>query len=397
MKKSLKKLTVVLLLVLVIFAADAYAEKTKIRVVVENASIRVKPDLQGDIIKSPPLGSVFESEQKDGEWYEISVRTEVGVLITGYIHEMFVEVAGADVVPPEPEQEAEQMPEKKAEPTPIPAPPPDTMESSGTKPKRVELAMRVGYTTGYKTENSTYAETFSGGVLANATASGTMSTEHKKPLGFDGTLNIFVTKGFGFQLKFDSNTKAKMTDSSMSTFNMAWNWDSGESYDTQDDWNVTGDISLFILSGNLVYKVQTQGLIAPVISGGVSYFSGIAKADTSVGYGTTWSSDGFRYIDYFVIPAMVDASLGGIGFNVGAGIDFVFSSSVALNIEGRYFARGKIEENWMLQPGTYSSTINDAWTLTLDQADVDEMAAGISPFSLTPSFFKISAGFKFMF
>ncbi len=383
MKKGLKRVGLVLLLILVIFAADAYAEKTKIRVVVDNASIRIKPDLQGDVIKNPPIGSVFESEQKEGEWYEISVRTEVGVLITGYIHEMFVEVASTDVPPPEP--------------TPIPAPPPETMDTSGTKSKRVELVLRAGYTTGYKTESSSYADTFSGGVLANATTSGTITTEYKKPLGFDGTLNFFVVKGFGFQFKFDSNTKAKITDSSKSTFNMDWSWDSGESYDTQDEWNVTGDVSLFILSGNLVYKVQTKGFIAPVISAGVSYFSGSAKADTSVGYGTTWSSDGFRYIDYFVVPAMVDASLGGVGFNAGAGIDFVFSSSVALNIEGRYFSRGKIEENWKLQPGTYSSTISDGWTLTLDQGDVEEMATEISPFSLNPSFFKISAGFKFMF
>ena len=88
MKKGfrLKVVICLILAAVIVFTADAYAEKLKIRVVVDSARIRLKPDLQGEIIKNPPLGSVFEVEKQEGDWYEIRVRTEVGVLITGYIH-----------------------------------------------------------------------------------------------------------------------------------------------------------------------------------------------------------------------------------------------------------------------------------------------------------------------
>ena len=68
------------------------AQEQKIRVVVEGASIRLLPNMESEIILSPPIGNIFEVEKKVGEWYEIKYSSEIGVLITGYIHEMFIEV-----------------------------------------------------------------------------------------------------------------------------------------------------------------------------------------------------------------------------------------------------------------------------------------------------------------
>jgi hypothetical protein len=387
----------VFLLVAGVLAADAYAEKTKIRVVVEKASIRLRPDLQGEIIKTPPIGSIFEAERKEGEWYEVKIQTEVGVMIAGYIHEMFVETVSWEAPPPELPKKPEQAPAKGEEPSKITPPSAGRTESSKARAKRFEIVFRAGYMSGTSTESSAYSDSFSGGVLDAANVSGTITTELTKPWGFDGALNIFLVKGVGIQLKFDYASSSKITDASKSTYDLDWRWNNGSSYDTQDEWAVGGDVSLYILSGNLIFKIPAGRFIAPVISGGLSYFSGSAKVDTSVGYATTWTSQGYRFIDYFVIPAMVDTSLGGVGFNAGAGIDFVFSPSVALNIEGRYFYKGQVQANWTLQPGEYPSTIDDGWTLTLDQGDVDEIATAISPFSLNPSFFKISGGIKFMF
>jgi hypothetical protein len=82
--------TVIILLVML--PTVIHAESQRIIVVVENASIRSEPDMTGRVIESPAFGSLFEVKQKVGDWYEVEFPSAVGVLVTGYIHEMFVEV-----------------------------------------------------------------------------------------------------------------------------------------------------------------------------------------------------------------------------------------------------------------------------------------------------------------
>ena len=87
-------------LFLLVSANTVYAEKIKIKVVVENASIRLKPDATSEIIEKTSIGRTFEAEEKKGEWYKIRFSSKLGVMITGYIHEKYVEAEKK----PEPEE-----------------------------------------------------------------------------------------------------------------------------------------------------------------------------------------------------------------------------------------------------------------------------------------------------
>jgi hypothetical protein len=378
-----KVLLCLVLTLLLILPAVANAQKQKIRVVVENASIRIRPDIQSDVIRKPPVGTVFDVEGKEGEWYEIRVRTEVGVLITGYIHEMFVEKVAEKK--PEPEREVVRRP---VQPVTRAAP---------QKVTRGEFVISGGYNMGYSiSESLSYSDSFSGGVLQSATASGTLTQGLKKPLGFGAAVNYYFAKGFGIQLRVDINSKAKITNG-LSDYSLTWSWTTRGPYTEEEAWDSTGDVSLTVLSGNFIFKPPTAGMIAPVISAGVSYFTGSLKVDTTGAYATTWTYGGYRYVDYFDIPAIIDASVSGIGFNIGGGADIKFSRNVALNIDARYFVKSKIEEPWELSAGQYESNINTDWTLTLEQEDIEELQEAIPLFEFNPSFFKISGGIKFMF
>lgn len=378
-----KVLMCLILTSLLILPAVVHAQKQKIRVVVENATIRIKPDVQGDVIQEPSAGAVFEVEGKEGDWYEIRVRTKVGILITGYIHEMFVEKLAEKK--PEPEREVVRRP---VQPVTRAAP---------RKVTRAEFVISGGYNMGYGiSETLSYSDSFSEGSLQSATASGKLNQDLKKPLIFGGAINYYFTKGFGIQLRVDLNSKTKITDG-LSEYSLTWSWTDRGPYTEEEEWDSTGDVSLIVLSGNFILKPQTAGMFAPVISGGASYFTGSLKVNTSGGYATTWEYGGYRYIDYFDIPAKIDASVSGIGFNIGGGIDIVFSRNAALNIDARYFMKSKVEEPWELVTGTYESNITTDWTLTLDQDDIEQLQEAIPPFEFNPSFFKISVGIKFMF
>lgn len=370
------------------------AENETVRVIVENASIRLQPDLQSEIIKSPPIGSIFTVEKKVGDWYEIKVKTDLGMIVPGFIHAMYIELIEPELVSPIPPKKAPEPAKKTSKP------PPSLPSETSTKAakKRVELALRAGFVTGYSlTETATYNDSFSSGSLQSAVANGKIQMGLKNPFGMDGEFNFYFLKGLGVQLRFDSNSSVNLTNDSLSTFDMNWSWSSGGSGSESVTWDATGKVSVFVLSGNLVYNLGTGGFIAPVVSGGVSFFSGSAVVNTSGAYATTWLSDGMRYIDYFILPADVDASLSGVGFNFGGGFDLNFTSNIALSLDIRYLLKSKVSEPWKLAAGKYPSNLNSGWNLTLDQEDIDELQAELTPFSINPSFLKISAGVKIKF
>ncbi len=368
----------------------ARAQRQKIRVIVENATIRMKPDIQSDTIKVPPIGSVFIVQRKTGEWYELRIPTEVGILVTGYIHEMFVEVIAGKDRSPEPEIEVQKKPERQE----IPVPHSKPQEGSAT---RAELAIRGAYTTGYSINDQSYSDSFSEGILQSASSTGKVTSELEKPFGFDGSFNFYLIGGLGFQLRFDYNSKSNITEASKSTYQLNWTWLMGGSGNAEEEWPVEGNVNLIIISGNLIYKVKSVGMMAPYVSGGVSYYSGKLKVSTTGAYAGTWFSSPYRYIDYFDIPANIDKSFNGVGFNAGGGLDIAFSRNIGFSIDARYFFLKNLEESWKIPPGEYSSNINEGWTFTLSEENSKILQEGIDLLEFNSAFFKVSAGFIFMF
>lgn len=77
----------------------------KIRVVVENSSLRSEPNMQSEVIDSPPLGAVFEMIEKTDVWYKVKLNPEKYKREHGYVHMMFVEEYQQTV---EPKKEARE-------------------------------------------------------------------------------------------------------------------------------------------------------------------------------------------------------------------------------------------------------------------------------------------------
>ena len=74
-------------------ATLAFSAGLKVRVVVSQANIRLKPDLQSAVISTVPLGGVLDVVKKEGYWYYIELPAdEKGIVVTGYIHRSTVEV-----------------------------------------------------------------------------------------------------------------------------------------------------------------------------------------------------------------------------------------------------------------------------------------------------------------
>lgn len=109
MKKSL-----IVLCVLVLFlAAVAYAGDVVIKVKVQTANVRMKPDITSAVISRVSQGAMFEATKKVGNFYEIQVTDSSGNLVTGYISADVVEEVGAaqPVAPARPQATRPARPE----------------------------------------------------------------------------------------------------------------------------------------------------------------------------------------------------------------------------------------------------------------------------------------------
>lgn len=374
---------------LVLLPTFVYAEEQEIRVVNENASIRLKPDRESEIIEIPPIGSVFGVENKIGEWYEVKFPSRVGMIIIGYIHEKDVEEIQIeeviiDEIRPEPEKITEIRP------------PPPVLREKPSKTSQIELVLSGGYNLGYSISKSlSYSDGWSAGGLQRVDEHGTLAQDVEKPLGLSGVLNYFSEGGFGVQLRLDYNSKVQI--SGVSGYDLIWSWTDGRGPFTRDNnWNITGDVSSMDLSGNVIFRIHTSGMMAPVVSGGVSYFTGRLNVNTTGGYALSWVDGDYQYIDYWSIPAKIDASIDGLGFNIGGGADILFTTNLGINFDTRYFIKSKIEKPWEIIPGRYKATSYDIY-IDLDHNWAEEIQEGVPTFELDPSFFKFSAGLVIRF
>lgn len=155
------KLFVTISALLFLLSGLVTAEEIRIRVAVETANIRLKPDFESLVIGQAPLGATFESDQKIREWYRIKLPPdEDGVVLNGFIHESIVEV-----LPPKEEEpklaekkpkveipaviEAEKKPEvpqeKKALPKPKERKPePRLPREKAGPPSKIEISLKTG-------------------------------------------------------------------------------------------------------------------------------------------------------------------------------------------------------------------------------------------------------------
>lgn len=361
------------------------ATEVKIKVIVENASIRVKPGIDGAVLEDKiPVGAVYLSSKKEGEWYEVRFRSRVGVQLTGYIHEMYVEVIDEDAA------KAGQQP-------PI---------FKGMGPARVqevkpfEMGLIFGLSAGsFMSPSSTYSDSWAWSELESVSEAGTISHKLGNPLALGFSFTYYFRENVGFRLSVDYNLKQNLADAK-SAYQIDWTWTLGRgSFHDEGDWPVKGDFWLVPISANLIYKIPTGGIVAPYLTAGMTAYLGRANIETSLGYSNSWiSSDGkTQLIDFFIIPVKVEKDLTTAGVNVGAGLDVLLSPNIALNIDGVYYWGSSYSDDWPVTEGTYPASFYTGTTLTIDWMQASDFKAKITKLSIKLSSFRIAAGLKILF
>lgn len=379
----------VLFIVLAAWPAPTSADDTggKIKVIVENAPLRVKPAMGAEVLaEGLPLGTVFNIEKKIGEWYEVQYQSKMGVMITGYIHEMY-----AEVVP----EEAKAIPAAST-----PATPSTPSTSKLVRDIRPAFEISLGFGLGFGSflpATSSYSySTGPIGIYQNITQTASIDHKLNNPMGLGLSLSYYFVGGFGLKLRADMNFKQTL-ETTRSEYVLNWTQiipPFGPNEETES-WDVAGDMSLTTFSLDLVYKLDRTGMFQPYLNAGVSLFTGTANLSTTQGLGLTWAYAGTPYIDYFDVPLKIqDASLGSVGFNAGLGADIYFTPNIGLNLDAVYFLGKTFDLVWTPVPGTYAANLNPGWEVTATQESLQRISDSLGALKISTSFFKVMLGLK---
>jgi hypothetical protein len=96
----MKKTPVLVLGLVILLSLAVIAEAAVIKVKVQSANVRQKPDVTSTVLSRVSMGAMFEASKKVGNFYEISITDNSGNLVTGYISSDVVEEVGAGAAAP---------------------------------------------------------------------------------------------------------------------------------------------------------------------------------------------------------------------------------------------------------------------------------------------------------
>ena len=291
-----KKLVVLFigLLLLLSLAALSQTSELKVRVIVEQANVRLKPDLTSQILSQVPLGTILKVESKMGEWFLVSLPAdEKGFVLSGYIHQSVVEGIGEKVkeVPEVKREKAEVTPQVKKEKPSAPR-----VKPSVYAPERAEAGAKssIGIRAGYA-----------------------MLSEEKYGSGLEYGVNLSfgLSKNIGIEisgLRFQS--------------------------DVEEDPEALskGKLSSIPVQLSIQGRFPINDQIVPYVLGGAGYYLNSFTIDDEIS--ADWDSVG---VD---IEEKMDSA---IGFHFGAGVDFFFQENIALNADFRYCI-AKTKGSWTM-------------------------------------------------
>ncbi len=332
MRDSKKLLILVIcLLAILLMPGITQAENLKLRIIVNQAKIHMRPDARSLVLSMSGLGTVLESDKKVGNWFRVILPPDdKGSQLTGFVHVNLVEVIieepekqPAKEVPLEEEKPVEEKPVKEKpsipptetiEPTkptpPTKTPPPSVLEPS--EESQIGFSMKVHGGMSYLFSND-----------INDHLQATTDYWNDRGVDVEGEFDL-MQNGIEFGGEFIVNLTPHigiglgggyMQASSESTVNNVW---FGYSY--QD--TARPKVTVIPLTLSAYFDLPLAKRLSFAVQAGLGYYLGTFSWD----YSYESELDDFK--------ENWEGKSNALGFHGGLGFEFNFSSRIALFVEG---------------------------------------------------------------
>jgi len=270
-----------------------------LKVKIQTANVRSEPDMSSAAIAQVKFGTLFESSNKVGNFYEIAITDKDGKTVYGFIHASVVEVLGGG------EEEVIKEEEKVQKPVPKTEVKPQRVEPVPAEFKKMGLGLFVGASS---------------------------SSDYGSGLAFGAQFYFGITKNIGLEvsgLRFQTTAK-----------------------ETDDETKLSkGKLAVMPLQLSLVARFPVGAKIVPYVAAGGGYYLNTFTLDSAlVG---SWDNLG---ID---IDETIDNAF---GFHLGAGLDYFIKPNIAVGASVKY-CLAKTKGSWTMKEQVSSEetsgTLND--------------------------------------
>ncbi len=243
-----------------------------LKVKVQTANVRSEPDLSSGAVAQVKLGTLLESTNKVGSFYEVAVIDKDGKTVYGFLHESVVDVVGG-------EKEVPKEVERAVEPEPRAAARPQKVEPVSAEFKKIGLGLFVGFSS---------------------------TSEYGSGLAYGANFYLGVTKNIGLEvsgLRFQTTTK-----------------------DSDDETKLSkGKLAVMPVQASLIVRFPVGTGVVPYVAAGGGYYLNSFTLDAAlVG---SWNDLG---ID---IDETIDNAF---GFHFGAGLDYFIKPNIAIGANVKY-------------------------------------------------------------
>lgn len=336
MKAQHRKETFFLLLTVTLFSLSILASgAVKIRVTVNTANVRLKPDLKSMVIGLVSGGQVLEVLEKVENWYFINLPPDdKGIVVSGYIHRSVVEEISPETSPPPEEKKAEkeksQVSLKKiASPPPSQAvvKPAQINEFKPEKPGRKRFFVRLGG--GYASKTYSYSNNWSFPLYHE---NGQVNEGYKvdsSGVTFDGGFGFFFLPNVGVGLSF-----VPVAGKTTGIFDAIFPHPFYFNLNREASWEKTDlKYSATEIHLNLIFSFSASSRFNVYLSGGGTYFTGVKIENLKV---IQWNEAGYPYFEVSLNPEYAFYTKDCFGLNVGGGLDYFFNENFGLNVNLRY-------------------------------------------------------------
>lgn len=310
------------LAVLLFMPALAKAESFQVRVVVQDAVVRLKPEANSPVISTMPLGSVLESEEGTADWYKVTLPPdENGFVVIGYIQKSDTEMVSAAPV-----KQKQVAPARVAQPV-VTSPQP-RMPQVAPRPRTsggMELGLRLSGGAGMLFGTNHINDFYQGfsdywydeelaGYSSSAVASGQLDP---LKMGYLGGMEIFfnINPYIGVGLGFGYLTGKK----DFATLSIVDEWDG---YELED--SLMQKVSAIPLQMTFYGGVPLGNMMRIVPYLGVGYYIGRVTFENSYYWEDTWFGDWYEGLDSWTGTANA------FGFHGGVNFDIYFTRNIGL-------------------------------------------------------------------
>jgi hypothetical protein len=320
-------------------AMDGRAEKVKLRVIVQSGQIRLKPDVDSLAIREVRMGTILDSEAKEGAWYKINLPLAEGQLnVVGFIQESDVEAFVEEI-------------QKTENASPITSQkPPSTPKPSSFK---VGIGLKFSGGAAYLLNGAGDFENLRQGREAYYEAWGaeeeySTSFDWKKKtfipdLNFDLIVNIGRYLGIGFGLGF---IKASINGDYSIDYDYSHPL-GNYLYDVDEDYVRDYRLTAIPIRSNLYFFIPLKNL-SFFGYGGIGYYSGKLTHAYSYNdyyyYESPAGSPSYKHEKIYEWNADEESTSSTIGFQGGFGFEFKIPPFILLGVE--FFGRWIDFKEW---------------------------------------------------